>query len=246
MELGLQGRRALVTGGSRGVGRAVSLALAAHGVDVITCYRKESVESDSLERELGELGGRHRVLRADLSDPEQAVALTAEAERWFGGLDLVVNNAADAIRKPYAELSFADWNALLAGNLDSVHLVIQRAIGLMGDGGSVVSIGSQAVDVGVPALGHYAASKAALLGLNHSLAREFGHRGIRFNVLSLGMIETERIRLMTPDRLARYRAATALGRLGTPEDVAGAVLWLASDLARFVTGAVIPVDGGTA
>jgi 3-oxoacyl-[acyl-carrier protein] reductase len=121
---------------------------------------------------------------------------------------------------------------------------------LLCDGGSVVSIGSASVDVGIPMRAHYTATKAGLIGLNRSLAREIGGRGIRFNVLALGMIETEAWDAMPPERAAemrqRYIGKTALGRLGTPDDVAGAVLWLASDLSRYVTGATIHVDGAIA
>ncbi len=126
--------------------------------------------------------------------------------------------------------------------------MIQYALPLLGEGSSVISIGSRAVDAGVPLRSHYTATKAALVGLNRSLAKEFGGKGIRFNVIALGVIETEKYHELPEDQKRlmseRYGAKTALGRLGRPDEVAGAVLWLASDLSRYVTGNTIGVDGG--
>ncbi|WP_018681698.1 SDR family NAD(P)-dependent oxidoreductase [Actinokineospora enzanensis] len=248
MDLGLKGRKALVTGGSRGIGRGVVTALAAAGVDVVTCYRQDSAAVDSLRHELKETGGQHHVLRADLARPEQITELLAETRDRLGGLDLVVNNAGAISHVPYAELSIEDWHRVVDTNLTAAHLVIQGALPLLGPGSSVVNIGSKSSEVGIPLRAHYTATKAALRGLTRSLAKEFGDRDIRFNVLALGVIETEAFDEMPADRRAvlldRYRGKTALGRLGTPAEVAGAVLFLASDLSRYVTGATIHVDGG--
>lgn len=248
MDLGLRGKRALVTGGTRGVGRGVVLELARHGVDVLTCHRQGGEAVDSLERELKEIGGAHHLVQADLADPAQVAGLMDECRTRFGRLDIVVNNAGVTSRVPYAQLPVQEWHRLLAINLTATHLVIQQAIPLLGPGSSVISIGSKSVDAGVPLIAHYAATKAALVGLNRSLAKEFGGQGIRFNVLALGVIATENLDAMPQERrdelIGRYSAKTALGRLGTPAEVAGAVLWLASDLASYVTGAAIAVDGG--
>jgi 3-oxoacyl-[acyl-carrier protein] reductase len=248
MDLGLKGKKALVTGGTRGVGRGVVLALARSGVDVVTCYRQEGEAVGSLERELKEIGGQHHVWRADLTEPERVTDLLAKCEAEFGHLDVVVNNAAAISHVPYGELTLAEWQRIVDTNLTGVHLVIQNALPLLGSGSSVISISSKSTEVGIPLRAHYTATKAALHGLNRTLARELGAQGIRFNVLSLGMIHTEALDAMAEDQRAqmikRYSQMIALGRLGEPEDVAGAVLWLASDLSRYVTGGVIPVDGG--
>ncbi|MEV0967843.1 SDR family NAD(P)-dependent oxidoreductase [Microtetraspora glauca] len=248
MDLGLSGKKALVTGGTRGVGRGVVLELARHGVDVITCYRQPGEAAASLERELKELGGDHHVLRADLADPAEITALLGACESRFGRLDLVVNNAATISHVPYERLTPEQWRHILDVNVTGVHLVIQGALPLMTAGGSVISIGSKSAEVGIPLRAHYTATKAALTGLTRSLAKEYGKRGIRFTMLSLGIIATEAMDAMPAEQrelmVQRYSEKTALGRLGTPEEVAGGVLWLASDLARFVTGAVIAVDGG--
>ncbi|MEU6731371.1 SDR family NAD(P)-dependent oxidoreductase [Nonomuraea wenchangensis] len=250
MDLGLNGKKALVTGGTRGIGKGIVLALARQGVDVITCYRQDGEQVAALERELKEIGGQHHVLRADLSDAEQTVALLGECAKRYGRLDLVVNNAAAVSHVPYGELELEEWQRVVNTNLTAAYLVIRHALPLLDAGGSVISISSKTVEIGIPLLAHYTTTKAALHGLNRTLARELGGRDIRCNVLSLGMIHTEAVDAMPEEQraatLKRYEDKTALGRWGRPADVAGAVLWLASDLARYVTGAVIAVDGGIA
>ncbi|MEC3952023.1 SDR family oxidoreductase [Nocardia sp. CDC153] len=248
MNLDLQGKKALVTGGTRGVGRGIVLALARSGVDVVTCYRQDSEAVASLQRELKELPGDHHVVRADLTDPEQISALFEQIRTAYGRLDLVVNNAGAISHIPYGELPQQEWHRVIDTNLTGVYLVIQHALKLLGTGGSVVSIGSKSSEVGIPLRAHYTATKAALRGLSRSLAKEFGGKGIRFNVLALGVIRTEELDARPAEQreamIQQYSAKTALGRLGTPDEVAGAVLFLASDLSRYVTGATIHVDGG--
>ncbi len=248
MDLGLKGKKALVTGGTRGVGRGIALALAEAGADVLTCYQNESEAVASLETALKETDGDHHVVCADVSDPDSVSALLAEARTRWGRLDVVVNNAGAISHIPYAELPLAEWRRIVDTNLTGVHLVTQGALPLLREGSSVISIGSKAVEAGIPLRSHYTATKAALVGLNRSLAKEFGGKGIRFNIVALGVVETENLHKMPEDQqklmIERYSAKTALGRLGTPDEVAGAILWLASDLSRYVTGATIGVDGG--
>ncbi|MEV6599724.1 SDR family NAD(P)-dependent oxidoreductase [Actinoplanes sp. NPDC051346] len=248
MNLGLNGKKALVTGGVRGVGRGIVLALARAGVDVVTCYRQDSELVASLERELKEIGGNHLVVQADIADPAQVALLLDTVRDTLGGLDLVVNNAGAISHIPYGDLSEREWRRVIDTNLTAPYLIIQGALPLLSEGASVISIGSKSSEVGIPLRAHYTATKAALRGLTRSLAKEFGGRGLRFNVLALGVIETEAMDAMPAEQAAmmrkRYSEKTALGRLGTPDEVAGAVLWLASDLSRYVTGATIHVDGG--
>ncbi|MFG2503275.1 SDR family NAD(P)-dependent oxidoreductase [Streptomyces sp. NPDC048441] len=248
MDLELRGKKALVTGGTRGVGRGIVLALAHAGVDVVTCYQRESDYVTSLERELKEIGGDHHVLRADLSQPQEIATLLERVKEIHGTIDLLVNNAGAISHIPYADLSLDEWNRILTTNVTGAHLVIQHALPLLSEGSSVVSIGSKAVEAGIPLRSHYTMTKAALVGLSRSLAKEFGPKGIRFNVVALGVIETENFHNLPEDQRTlmtqRYSAKTALGRLGQPDEVAGAILWLASDLSRYVTGNTIGVDGG--
>ena len=248
MKLDLEGRKALVTGGTRGVGRGVVRALAQAGVDVITCHQSGGEAVTSLERELKEIGGDHHVIRADLGRPEEVKSLLAACGDRYGRLDLVVNNAGTISHIPYERLPLQEWQRVIDVNLTAAHLVIQAALPLLGEGSSVVSIGSKVAEVGLPLRAHYTATKAALVGLSRSLAKELGPRGIRVNVLALGVIETETLAAMPEDQQKvmrqRYTEKTALGRLGQPDEVAGAVLFLASPLSRYVTGATLHVDGG--
>lgn len=248
MDLELRGKRALVTGGTRGIGNTIVSALAQHGVRVITSCRTSSPASERLTRELRETGGDHHVVTADVSAPEQMNEMFALVEREFGGLDIVVANAAVLSHVPYAELTLQEWQRMLDINLTGVHLTIQGALPYLARGGSVVSIGSAATRDGVAQRAHYDASKAALLGLNRALAREYGEQGIRFNVLAPGGIVTEEMDTLPAEqrerREAMYAQQTALGRLGGSDEVTNAVLWLASGLSSYVTGSEISVDGG--
>jgi 3-oxoacyl-[acyl-carrier protein] reductase len=244
----LKGRKALVTGGTRGIGRATVLALAAAGAEVMTCHRQSGERAESLLRELAGLPGTHHVVRADLSDPRQVDDLAARAEEAFGHLDVLVNNAGVIQQVAYPDLTAEEWDHNVTVGLTAPHLLIQRCLPLLRPGSSVIGIGSRAVEIGVPGRAHYTAVKAALTGLSRSLAKELGPRGIRVNMISPGMVETETWDAMpAPQRTAlreRYADLIALGRTGRPEEVAGAVLWLAGDLSRYVTGSTVTVDGG--
>jgi 3-oxoacyl-[acyl-carrier protein] reductase len=248
MDLGLNGKKALVTGGSRGIGRGIVLALARAGVDVVTCYRQDSDAVASLERELKEIGGDHHLVKVDLAHPVQVATLLERTAEFHDHLDVVVNNAGAISHIPYAQLPLDEWQRILSTNLTAAHLVIQHSLPLLRAGSSVISIGSKSIDAGIPLRAHYTATKAALLGLSRSLAKELGPQGIRINVVSLGVIETEEFNGLPEAQKAlmveRYSAKTALGRLGQPDEVAGAILWLASDLSRYVTGSTVSVDGG--
>lgn len=248
MNLELNGVKALVTGGTRGVGRGIVRALAKAGADVITCYRQDGEAVASLERELKEIPGDHHAVRADLARVEEIDRLMGEVRTRFGRLDVIVNNAGAISHIPFGDLPVDEWRRVIDTNLTAPALVVQRALPLLGEGSSVISIGSKVAEVGLPLRSHYTATKSALVGLTRSLAKEYGNQGIRFNVLALGVIETEAMDAMPAEQSAlmrkRYSEKTALGRLGTPDEVAGAVLFLASPLSRYVTGATIHVDGG--
>ncbi|OLT26137.1 short-chain dehydrogenase [Nocardiopsis sp. CNR-923] len=248
MNASLSGKNALVTGGSRGIGRAVVLTLARAGANVTACYRTESEAVRELEQELKEIPGDHHVVRADVRSKEEVDRLVEECRTRYGRLDAVVNNAGVISHVPYDELAEDEWHRVVDTHLTGAFLVIQAALPLMGEGGSIVNIGSRVATVGIPTRSHYTAAKAGLIGLSRSLCKELGGRGIRVNVVEPGVIETEEAAKLPKEKYeqlqARYRQLTSLGRLGTPEEVGGAVLFLASDLSRYVTGATIPVDGG--
>ncbi|MBV6696697.1 SDR family oxidoreductase [Kitasatospora aureofaciens] len=248
MSVDLTGKKVLVTGGSRGIGRGVVLALARAGARVVTCYRAESPAVESLQKELTGIGGDHHVVQADVSVPEDVDRLVAAAKDRFGTLDAVVNNAGVISHIPFAELPLDEWRRVVDTNLTAPFLVIQKALPLLSAGSSVITVGSRAAVVGIPMRAHYTASKAGLIGLTRSLMKELGPQGIRVNLVAPGVIETEEFETAPPEEVARvrsrYQGLTGLGRLGRPDEIAGAVLFLASDLSAYVTGETIHVDGG--
>lgn len=242
MRIDLTGKRALVTGGTRGIGRAITLGLAAAGADVTTCYRSDSDAVKSLISELEDSPGQHHVVAADVSDPDQVQALVTHCRDVHGQLDILVNNAGAISHVPFAELSLEEWGRIIGTNLTGVFTVTQRALPLLATGGSIILIGSKAAAVGVPLRSHYTASKAALTGLTRSLCKELGPRGIRVNVVAPGIVDTVEL---AAEQIARYESIVALRRLGEPEEIADVVTFLASDRASYLNGTTINVDGGT-
>ncbi|MFF0248928.1 SDR family NAD(P)-dependent oxidoreductase [Streptosporangium sandarakinum] len=240
--ISLAGKKALVTGGTRGIGRGVVLALARAGADVLTCYRNESEHVGTLERELKAIGGDHHVVRADVGSPEEIDRLIDECRTRLGRLDVVVNNAGVISHVPFADLPVEEWHRVVDTNLTAAYLVTQKALPLFGESASVVNVGSRVATVGIPLRAHYTAAKAGLAGLCRSLAKELGPRGVRVNVVAPGVIATEAE--LSPEVLARYRQMTAVRRLGRTEEIANTVLFLASDLAGYITGETVNVDGG--
>ncbi|GGP66441.1 SDR family oxidoreductase [Saccharothrix coeruleofusca] len=244
MDHGLTGRTALLTGGTRGIGRAAALALAAAGANVMACYRRDEEAAASLEVALKETGGDHHVVRADVADPREVADLVAEAGARYGRLDVVVSNAATVSHHPLGELSLTEWQRTVTTNLTGPFTLVQHALPLLREGASVVLVGSRVARAGMPAAAHYVASKAGLAGLTRALCKELGPRGIRVNLVAPGIIETEATAALSAERRCAYEAKAALGRLGRVEEVAGAILFLAGDLSGYVTGATLDVDGG--
>jgi 3-oxoacyl-[acyl-carrier protein] reductase len=241
MDLNLDGKRALVTGGARGIGRAIALALASEGATVIAGHRRPSESAEKLAQDLAPSGGH--VVMADVSSAAGADTLLAECEAKLGGLDVVVNSAG-ITAPPYDRLDLDTWNAHLDINLTGTHLVIQRALPLLRDGASIVNISSGLAFVGMPNCAAYGASKAGLTGLTRSLIRELGDRKIRVNVISPGLVETDMTAGQPSEHHRRFAAASALHRVGRPWDIAAVAVFLASPASAFVNGVTLPVDGG--
>jgi NAD(P)-dependent dehydrogenase (short-subunit alcohol dehydrogenase family) len=238
----LSGRRVLVTGGTRGIGRAIVLDLARAGAAVVTCARTTGEDAASLEAELKEIGATFRVVPADVTDPADVRRLIEECEAALGGLDVVVNNAGRDGQARFEDLAVQDWQALLDADLTSVFLVSQASLRLLAPGASIVNVGAGVALRGLPGRTHYTAAKAAVLGLSRSMCKELGPKGIRVNVVAPGMIQTDPAE--AHPMAARVRGMTALGRFGTPAEVAGAVRYLAGAGSAYVSGAVLNVDGG--
>jgi 3-oxoacyl-[acyl-carrier protein] reductase len=233
----LDGKVALVTGGSRGIGRAIALELGRAGADVVVSYRTGREEA---EEAAAEIGGR--AVQADVSDSASAKALVEEA----GDLDILVNNAGLTRDGVLARMSDDDWREVIDTNLSSVFYTCRAAARPMMKrrAGAIVNISSIVGVHGNFGQTNYAASKAGIIGFTKSLARELGSRNVRANVVAPGYVRS-RLTDVLPEAATRAMLdATPLGRLGDPEDVAGAVRFLCADEARFVTGAVLLVDGG--
>ncbi|MFE2938741.1 3-oxoacyl-ACP reductase family protein [Streptomyces sp. NPDC059255] len=242
----LDGRVALVTGGSRGIGAAVALRLAEDGADVALTYQHGEVRAAEVVDRIKALGRRGLAVRADSADPAEVRAAVDRAAEELGRLDIVVNNAGIGVLGPVEELAAEDVDRVLHINVRAPFLVSQAALRHLGEGGRIINIGScMAERVAFPGGSLYATSKTALTGLTKSLARELGPRGITVNLVHPGPTETD----MNPAEGPGYemqKGFTALGRYGQPSDVAATVSHLAADAGRYITGAAIAVDGGFA
>jgi NAD(P)-dependent dehydrogenase (short-subunit alcohol dehydrogenase family) len=244
MDLGFEEKRALVTGGSRGIGRAIVLGLAGGGASVAACYNRESDDVKRLRGELESIGGASYLAQADVSDATSAAAFVRDASERFGGLDILINNAGVVSHAMIEDLELDEWNRVLNTNLTAIYLVTKAALSAMGEGGSIVNITSAVAMRGMPARTHYISSKAGMIGFTRALCKEVGRRGIRVNALAPGIIETDQTADLDDAGRARYAGLAALNRLGSPEEIASVVLFLASDHASFVSGVTLNVDGG--
>jgi 3-oxoacyl-[acyl-carrier protein] reductase len=236
----------LVTGGSRGIGRAVVRRLAEDGADIALTYAHSADQAAAAVKEVEAAGGRGLAVRADAADPRAVTEAVGRTVAELGRLDILVNNAGAGALGPLEELSLAQVDETLAVNVRSAFLMAQAAARHLGPGGRIVNIGSCMVER-VPGPGGtlYALSKSALTGLTKALARELGDRGVTANLVHPGPIDTE----MNPadgPMADGQRALTALGRFGSAPEVAGMVAYLAGEEARYVTGATLSIDGGHA
>ncbi|MEH6374610.1 SDR family oxidoreductase [Streptomyces sp. KLMMK] len=242
----MNGKVVLVTGGSRGIGAAIALAMAEAGADVAITYTADEAAAKEVVRRVEAIGRRGVAVRADAGDVGDAAGAVDWAVQALGRLDVLVNNAGAGVLGPLADLTPADVDRVLAVNVRGAFLASQAAAGHMGRGGRIITIGT-CMTQRVPGPGGtlYAMSKSALTGLTKALARELGGRGITANIVHPGPVDTDMNPADGPHADAQA-AMTALGRFGRPEEVAAMVTYLAGDGADYITGAEFSVDGGHA
>ena len=242
--INLTGKRALVTGGSRGIGAAIALALAENGADVALTFQRSNERANAVVRSIEQLGRRATAIQADSADPTAIRRSVDEAVRALGGLDILVNNAAIALYDTIADFKVQDIDALLAVNVRGPVLATQAALPHLGAGSRVITIGSAGADRIVGSTGTvYYMTKAALQSFTRGLAHELGPRDITANLVQPGSTDTD----MNPadgEFSDFQRGLIPLGRFGAPADIAATVAFLASPAARQITGTIVNVDGG--
>ena len=245
-ERSLEGRVALVTGASRGIGRAAALALARHGASVAVGFGSNAGAAEQVAEEVRLLGVNAVVLGADLADAEEAATLVARTVEALGGLDVVVNNAGMARDNLSMRMSDADWRAVIDVDLTAAFVICRAALRpmLRQRWGRIVNVSSISGVRGNAGQANYAAAKAGLIGLTKSLAREVGSRTITVNAVAPGFIETDMTETLDTQLRVRMVEQIPLERMGTADEVAAAIAFLASPQSSYITGHVLHVDGG--
>jgi 3-oxoacyl-[acyl-carrier protein] reductase len=245
MEKSLSGKTALVTGASRGIGRAVALKLGQMGAAVVVNYMNSAGEADEVVKQIIAQGGRAIAIKTDMADPAAIEKLFDQAIGEFGQLDILINNAGVAIYKAIAEVSEDDYEQQFSLNVKGLLFSCQQAARKLADGGRIVNISTSVTKMMLPNYGLYAASKGAVEQLTKVLAKELGPRGITVNAISPGPTDTELFREgKTEEQIRQMGAMAAFNRIGTPEDIAGAVALLASADAGWISGQDICANGG--
>jgi len=248
MSAALAGKVALVTGAARGIGRATARKLAAEGCDVAVNYYNSADAADSLCAEIRSLGRRAVAIQASVGMPDSVDEMFEELGKHFERIDIVVSNAASGVLKNTIDMTLKHWRWCLETNALALNLLAQRALPMMREGGRIIAMSSLGAQRAMPGYGFIGASKAALEALARALAQELGPRGIRVNVVSAGVVDTDALQHF-PNRealLENFAARTPAGPVLTPDDVAGAVYLLCLPEAAMINGHTLVVDGGFA
>src|SRR5438477_10199887 len=244
----LAGKVALVTGAARGIGRAIAHKLAAHGCDVAVNYYNSAEQAEALSAEIRARGRRAYAIQASVGLPDSVDELFIEFRTHFDRLDILVSNAASGVLKPTVEMTLKHWRWCMETNALALNLLTQRALPLLTDGARVIAMSSLGAQRSMPGYGFIVADHAALESLARALAQELGPRGIRVNVVSAGVVDTDALAYF-PNReelLANFAQRTPAGPVLTPDDVAGAIYLLCLPEAGMINGHTLVVDGGFA
>lgn len=244
--LDLSGKVALVTGGSRGIGRAISLALARCGAGVAINFRESLQQANSLKAQIEAEKGKAIIIQADVRDPEAVERMVQETLEAFGRLDILVNNAGYNRDTLLLRMSLQDWDEVMDLNLRAVFLCTKAVLRPMMKQrwGRIINIGSVSGLAGNAGQANYAAAKSGLIGFTRAVAREMGSRNITSNLVAPGLVITELTKDIRQEIVDGVRQRLLIDRTGKPEDIAASVVFLASDEASYITGHVLPVDGG--
>ncbi|MDO5597068.1 MAG: 3-oxoacyl-[acyl-carrier-protein] reductase [Acidaminococcus sp.] len=242
----LVGKVALVTGGSRGIGRAVALKLAENGADVAINYAGNTAAAEEVKAAIEKMGRKAMLVQGSVADTDGVQALVNQVVKELGRLDILINNAGITRDGLLMRMKEADWDAVLETNLKGVFNCSKAVMRTMmkQKSGRIVNMASVVGEMGNAGQANYAAAKAGVIGFTKSLAKEVASRGITVNAVAPGFIATDMTKVLTDDQKAEMARSIPLGRAGQPEDVANAVLFLVSDEAAYITGQVLNVDGG--
>lgn len=248
MGLSLEGKSCLVTGGSRGIGKAIALRIAEYGADVAITYARSAEAAEAVKAEIEALGRKAKCIQADAVDFAQAEAVINEIVTDWGKIDVLVNNAGITKDNLILRMSEEQWDDVITTNLKSIFnysKVVARPM-MKNRSGSIINIGSVVGLNGNAGQSNYSASKAGMIGFTKSYAKELASRGIRANIIAPGYITTDMTDALDEKVLEGIKQATPLGRAGNAQEVADAVVFLASDMSSYITGEVLRVDGGMA
>ncbi|MEG2757803.1 MAG: 3-oxoacyl-[acyl-carrier-protein] reductase [Anaerovoracaceae bacterium] len=242
----LKGKNAIITGGVRGIGKAIAKEFCENGANVLLCYRSNDEEAEKTLEELSKFDGKVVLLKGDIADPNTAIKAVAKAKEEFGSIDILVNNAGITKDKLLMRMSPEDFTQVIDTNLNGAFYFLSKVASIMirQKSGRIINLSSVSGVKGNPGQVNYSASKAGIIGMTLSAAKELGKRGITVNAIAPGFIDTDMTAMMTLAQKEKVAQSIPLGRAGKPEDIGKTALFLASEGASYITGQIISVDGG--